>query len=452
MIAGLGPYPAYRHSGVEWIGDVPEHWRAVRAKWLFAKVERPSAPDDDVVTCFRDGTVTRRRNRRESGFTESVKELGYQGVRRGDLVIHAMDAFAGACGVSDSDGKSSPVYSVCTPRESTTNPHYFASLVREMARNRWILALARGVRERSTDFRFPAFEDQVLPVPPTGEQDTVAQFLNAADRRIRRIITAKEKRIALLEQQKQAIIDQAVTGQIDVRTGRPYAAYRASKVTSVGSVPVHWQECRLRDVVSTVTTGSRSWSSYAADDGPLFIRVANLSRGSLALRFSDVVRLDLSTTTETGRTRISAGDILLSVTAYIGSVGIAPKGLGEAYVSQHVARCKPKPGSCSQWLGYVLLSKVGQTHGNLSLYGGTKDGLSLDDVKNYPILLPPCDEQEAATGWIEDQSKTILRLCEAAVREIALAREFRTRLIADVVTGKLDVREAAAALPDAAST
>ena len=152
MIADLTPYPATKDSGVQWLGEVPKHWKTERAKSLFRKLEQPVRESDEVVTCFRDGVVTLRKNRRVRGFTESLKEIGYQGVRRGDLVIHAMDAFAGAIGVSDSDGKGTPVYSVCSPRQSA-NAYYYAFCVREMARSEWILALAKGIRERSTDFR-----------------------------------------------------------------------------------------------------------------------------------------------------------------------------------------------------------------------------------------------------------------------------------------------------------
>ena len=228
----------------------------------------------------------------------------------------------------------------------------------------------------------------------------------------------------------------------------PYSSYKPSGVPWLGDMPEHWERCRLRSIVSAVTTGSRGWSSYASDTGPLFIRVANLSRGSLELRFDDKVRLDLSETSEVARTRIQAGDLLVSVTAYIGSVGVAPDEFEEAYVSQHVARCEPLPGSSSRWLGYVLLSTVGKTHGQISLYGGTKDGLSLDDVKDYQILLPPLDEQIAIVKHIDKATADT----EAAIfrdrRQIDLVQEYRTRLIADVVTGKLDVREAAPHLPE----
>ena len=107
----MNGYDIYKDSPIAWIEKLPSHWRLVRGKNLYEKMQRPVSDTDEVVTCFRDGTVTLRRNRRTTGFTESLKEIGYQGIRKGDLVIHIMDAFAGAIGVSDSDGKGTPVYS-----------------------------------------------------------------------------------------------------------------------------------------------------------------------------------------------------------------------------------------------------------------------------------------------------------------------------------------------------
>ena len=138
-------FQLYKESTIPWAPVIPNHWETKRAKSLFKKMERPVRESDEVVTCFRDGTVTLRRNRRESGFTESLKEIGYQGIRPGDLVIHAMDAFAGAIGVSDSAGKGTPVYSVCTPI-GEANPLYYAHALREMSRNKWIESLAKGIR------------------------------------------------------------------------------------------------------------------------------------------------------------------------------------------------------------------------------------------------------------------------------------------------------------------
>lgn len=111
-------YSKYKDSGVPWIGEIPEHWNVLRGKNILTLLERPVQEDDDIITCFRDGEVTLRKNRREEGFTVSMKEIGYQGVETGDLVVHGMDGFAGAIGVSDSRGKATPVLNVMDSKEN----------------------------------------------------------------------------------------------------------------------------------------------------------------------------------------------------------------------------------------------------------------------------------------------------------------------------------------------
>lgn len=164
MIEGLKPYPQYKDSGIPWASTLPSSWQIERAKRLFTKMQRPVRDEDDVVTCFRDGMVTLRKNRRLRGFTEATVFSGYQGIRKGDLVVHGMDAFAGAIGVSDSDGKGTPVYNVCKPAPGVI-ASYYAHTIREMSRSQWILALAKGIRERSTDFRYEMFGNQFVPLP-----------------------------------------------------------------------------------------------------------------------------------------------------------------------------------------------------------------------------------------------------------------------------------------------
>ena len=187
-------YEAYKSCNIPWIKQIPDHWISQRGKNLYKKEQRAVIDTDEVVTCFRDGRVTLRKNRRTTGFTEALNEFGYQGIRKGDLVIHVMDAFAGAIGVSDSDGKGTPVYNVCTPKGDSNN-YYYAYALREMARAGFIQSLYRGIRERSSDFRFDVFARQYLPVPPRDEQDQIVRYLDWQVSKINRLIAAKRKRI-----------------------------------------------------------------------------------------------------------------------------------------------------------------------------------------------------------------------------------------------------------------
>ena len=445
MATELKPYPAYKDSGVLWLGDVPAHWTVRRIKTLFR--EKNERTNDGAGLLL---SLTRARGllpqSEASNRLASADDLSkYRICTPGDLVMNRMQAWSGMFAVSRYEGLVSPDYSVFEATEPC-EVKYFEHLFKAPQLVDQFAQASKGVGTGFNRLYTPDFGAVPIVIPPLSEQTAIVRFLDYVDRCIWCYIRAKEKLIVLLGEQKQAIIDEAVTGQIDVRTGRPHLAYRASDVGWLPEMPQGWKRCRLRNVVSVVTTGSRGWSGYASDRGPLFIRVANLNRGSLSLRFDDVVRLDLPRTSEASRTRIEAGDLLISVTAYIGSVGVAPDGMEEAYVSQHVARCRPLREACSRWCGYMLLSTAGQTHGQVSLYGGTKDGLSLDDVKNYPVLLPPLDEQQRAVGWIDRNLAPLVEVSDDAVRQIDLAKEYGARLMADVVTGKLDVREAAAGL------
>ena len=189
----MTPYPKYKDSQIPWIGQIPEHWGEKRAKYLFNKENRVPKETDDIITCFRDGTVTLRKSRRTTGLTESFKEIGYQGIKKGDLVIHQMDAFAGSTGVSDCDGKGTPVYSVCTPKDDNTLTQYFAKVIRHMGLNGFIQSLYRGIRERSSDFRFETFARQILPVPPLPEQEKIVSYLESKTLSIDAYVAERER-------------------------------------------------------------------------------------------------------------------------------------------------------------------------------------------------------------------------------------------------------------------
>lgn len=206
-------------SGLPWIEFIPEHWNIKRGKSILKEVYRNVRPEDRIVTCFRDGEVTLRVNRRTTGFTESEKEIGYHGVRVGDLVVHQMDAFAGAIGISDSDGKCSPICIVCRPlNEDETDIRYYCQLLRVMAYSGFIQSLAKGIRERTTDFRYKTLEILHLPVPPYVEQQQIVTYLDEKCSRIDSIIEKIKLKIERLKELKRSLINEVVTGQRTIKT------------------------------------------------------------------------------------------------------------------------------------------------------------------------------------------------------------------------------------------
>lgn len=216
---GLNQMAPLKLSGLPWIEFIPEHWNIKRGKSILKEVYRNVRPEDGIVTCFRDGEVTLRVNRRTTGFTESEKEIGYHGVRVGDLVVHQMDAFAGAIGISDSDGKCSPICIVCRPlNEDETDIRYYCQLLRVMAYSGFIQSLAKGIRERTTDFRYKTLEILHLPVPPYVEQQQIVTYLDDKCSKIDSIIEKIELKIERLKELKRSLINEVVTGQRTIKT------------------------------------------------------------------------------------------------------------------------------------------------------------------------------------------------------------------------------------------
>lgn len=440
MIGELKPYEEYKASGVPWASRLPKHWKTQRAKSLFRKMDRPIREGDDVVTCFRDGTVTLRKNRRLRGYTEAIFEFGYQGIRKGDLVIHAMDAFAGAVGVSDSDGKGTPVYSVCQPMEGA-NAHYYAYNVREMSRSLWVLALAKGIRERSTDFRFEAFATQTVPVPPPAEQATIVRFLDHANGRLERAIRAKRKVITLLNEQKQAIIHRAVTRGLD-----PKAPLKPSGIPWLGDIPVHWEVQRAKQVCSAIIDCKNRTPDLIPGGGYTVVRTTNIRHGLFNIAGSyPTDKRNYAIWTQRGAPRV--GDVFFTREAPAGEACLVPD-LPNLCLGQRMMYFRPDPTKIDPtFLLHSIYGPIGRNYIDLACNGSTVGHLRLGQVGAFPILWCPIPEQRNIVRYIADQSAKPNSAIARLEREIALLREYRTRLVADVVTGQLDVRPAAVHLP-----
>lgn len=211
---GLDPDVEMRDSEVQWIGMMPTHWDCQRGKYILRYVQKPVRDDDGVITCFRDGEVTLRSNRREEGFTMADKEIGYQGIDVGDLVVHGMDGFAGSIGISDSRGKASPVLNVL---DTEQNKRYIMYYLRSMAYNDVFVALATGIRVRSCDLRWNKLAELLYPMPPIEEQQAIVEHIDSVLERTNAIISEKKQQIETIEEYKKSLIFEYVTGKKEVQ-------------------------------------------------------------------------------------------------------------------------------------------------------------------------------------------------------------------------------------------
>ena len=210
---GLDPNVEMKDSGIEWVGLIPKHWKTIRGKYILKLLSKSVKEDDGVITCFRDGEVTLRSNRREDGFTMSDKEIGYQGIDVGDLVVHGMDGFAGAIGISDSRGKASPVLNVL---DTIQNKKYIMYYLRSMAYIDVFTAIATGIRVRSCDLRWNKLAELFYPIPSKKEQDEIVAYIDKKIFDTNNLIESKKKQLDVLEQYKKSLIYEYVTGKKEV--------------------------------------------------------------------------------------------------------------------------------------------------------------------------------------------------------------------------------------------
>ena len=210
---GLDPSVPMKDSGIQWIGNMPANWECIRGKYILKYLQKPVKKDDGVITCFRDGEVTLRSNRREDGFTMADKEIGYQGVDIGDLVVHGMDGFAGAIGISDSRGKASPVLNILGTKQ---NKRYIMYYLRSMAYSDVFMALSTGIRVRSCDLRWNKLAELWYPIPPLKEQEKIVTYIDETIQKANEIIADKQSQIETLESYKKSLIYEYVTGKKEV--------------------------------------------------------------------------------------------------------------------------------------------------------------------------------------------------------------------------------------------
>ena len=295
-----------------------------------------------------------------------------------------------------------------------------------------------------------------LPLPPLSEQTAIARFLDHADRGIQRCIRAKQKLVALLDEQKQAVIHQVVTGQIDVRTGQPYSAYKSSGVRWLGNVPVGWEVAPLRRVTLDRCDGpfgSGLKSSHYTEQGIRVVRLQNIGHGEF--KDSDSTFISPEHYSSLGDHSVLSGDVLIAGLGDnnhpAGRACVAPEGIVPAMVKADCFRFRLNRDHIQPRFAALQLTATATLASAVLSTGATRLRTNLQATAGRAISIPSVPEQRLIADYIKAEVSRIESVQAAIQQEIHLLHEYRTRLIADVVTGKFDVREAAAELPGTTS-
>ncbi len=268
------------------------------------------------------------------------------------------------------------------------------------------------------------------------EQQQIANFLDHETAKIDTLIEKQQQLIKLLKEKRQAVISHAVTKGLN-----PNAPMRDSGVEWLGEVPEHWIITRAKFLFDFVTSGSRGWAEYYSDEGFLFFRITNLTRDTIEPKLESIQNVMPPSRSEGERSKIKKNDLLISITADLGSVCVANDEIADGYVSQHVSLCRPNGNvASSRWLGFYILSDIAKEQLIGSGYGGTKIQLSLEDIRELWVVQPSRKDQIEVAKYIESQLEVFSKLIVRAEKQIILLKERRTALISAAVTGKIDVR------------
>ena len=445
MIADLKPYPAMKDSGVPWLGEVPEHWDVRRLGALLSERGETNAEGriTDVLSVLKDRGVIPYAEKGNIGNKKSEDITRYKIVRPNDIVVNCMNVIIGSVGLSKFTGCLSPVYYVLTRRSETDRSRYLDAYFQTRPFQRSLVRIGNGILAHRMRVPMELLKCEPFPRPPTQEQAAIVRYLDHADRRIQRYIRAKQKLITLLEEQKQALIHQAVTGKVDIRTGQPYPAYKPSGVEWLGEVPEHWDVRRVK-LAAQVLRGKfthRPRNDPSLYDGPYpFIQTGEVARAERAITS---YRQTLNERGLAVSRTFPAGTLVMTIAANIGDVAVLDF---EACFPDSVVGFVPRNGVERDFLYYVFQAMKPELICEAPV--NTQGNLNVDRIGSRGIALPHFSEQTAIVSFLDSATADFDAAATSAQRETSLLREYRTRLIADVVTGKLDVREAASRLPD----
>jgi type I restriction enzyme, S subunit len=431
MIAGLKPYPAYKPSGLPSLNEVPTHWDVRRAKYFFREADDRSLTGTEELLSVSHITGVTPRSQKNISMFLAESNIGHKLCLPNDVVVNTMWAWMAALGVARQRGIVSPSYAVYRPHpNSGLLPHYADRLLRTPAYAAEYLCASTGINTS----RLRLYPEQFLRIPvirpPESEQALIGRFLNHADCQIRRYIRDKVRLIRLLNEQKKAIVRSAVTRGIN-----PQARLRPSSVDWLGYAPEHWQIGRIKSELQNLNTRR--------------VPLSSTERGRMTRQQYDYY--GASGVIDKVDDYLFEDDLLLiaedGANLVLRNLPLAIIARGRFWVNNHAHILKPRRGSLEYFA--ALLESIDYSPW---ISGAAQPKLTQDRLMSVRIPVPPVSEQAAIVSWIEANTRELEAALKKTRGEVDLLGEFRSRLVTDVITGQVDVREAAARLPDAPTT
>lgn len=435
MNTDLIPYSKLKQSNIKWLGDVPEHWEVLPNRAVFREVNERDRPQEQMLSVtitrgvIKQQTLLANNSKKDSS---NLDRAAYKLVRPGDIVYNKMRAWQGAVGMSEHQGIVSPAYVVQRPVKNV-NPRFLHYLLRTPAfaheAERW----SYGITSDMWSLRPEHFKMIYVCIPSIPEQASIVRFLNHLHHRTLHYILAKQNLIKLLEEQKQAIIHRAVTRGLTTNV-----RLKPSGVQWLGDIPEHWEVMLNQRIFK-----ENIRPHFGRSETPL-----SLSQRDGLIATTEMKERSLQTSTYENWKVTVPGDLV--VNRFKAHLGVFFASTVTGIVSFHYGVFEPRRRMCTKYFEHLYHTRSYRT-----IYAGRSNGmtvglqnLSNQNFYNVKTIVPPMEEQIAIVEYVDKATFDINTTIARTYSEIDLFREYRTRLIADVVTGKLDVSDVAARLPN----
>lgn len=442
-------YNNYKDSGIEWIGEIPEHWNTSKIKYLTREegslfidgdwIESKVIVEDGIRYITTGNIKAGYYSEQGSGYIteETFIELNCTEVFEGDLLISRLNNPIGrACIIPNLGNRIvTSVDNVIFRPDANVNKYYLLFLFSSKEYFEHTDLISRGATMQRISRGM--YGNIKIPLPSFDEQNRIASYLDHKTTQIETLIGKKEQFITLLQEERTVLINQAVTKGLD-----PKVKMKDSGIEWLGEIPEHWELSRIKYVTEKIGSGvtPKGGAEVYETTGIPLLRSQNVYFDGFKLDNVAYITTDIHDSMN--NSKVLKGDVLLNITG--GSIGrcyFVTDEFEDANVNQHVCIVRPNHFILTEYLYYILSSKTGQLQIDLCQTGGNREALNFEQLKKFLFALPPIEEQTLMVSKIKKTNKIIDETVSKSLQEIELLKEYKTALISEVVTGKVDVRD-----------
>ncbi|MDE9678894.1 restriction endonuclease subunit S [Citrobacter sp. Cpo137] len=432
-------YPEYKDSGVEWLGEIPNHWKTVSISRLFSRIKRTGYTEKELLSVYRDYGVIPKSSRDDNNNKPSEDLSPYQLVEPNDLVMNKMKAWQGSIAISEYEGIVSPAYFVYKPNNvlfELAHPRYVHYLLRNPIYVTQYLSRSKGIRVNQWDLDPDEFRNIELLLPDKTEQEKIYSFLDHETAKIDNLIEKQQQLIELLKEKRQTVISHAVTKGLN-----PDVPMKDSGVEWLGDVPKHWDVCAIKHIVSTPITDGPHETPDFIDDGIPFISAEAISSGVIdfdkkraCISIKDHKRFSKKYSPQFNDIYMVKSGATTGITAIVETYDDF-----NIWSPLAVIRCNDY--SNPYFVINFMRSKPFQTAIELNWSYGTQQNIGMGVIGNLHIARPPVSEAIEIATHLRAKCSKFDELIDIAMMQISIMQERRTALISAAVTGKIDVRD-----------